>query len=397
MQAVLDLMAGGRVDLSPLITHRFPIDRAEAAYDLVQGEGEPSLGIVLEYPEAASEDRKRRLELKAPASKGPIGIGCLGAGSFARTVMLPAIRGIDDFHPRILCSPGGLSASESGRKHGFEVVATEEDEVFSDPDVKAIFILTPHDQHARLVAKSIRAGRHAFVEKPLALTEEEVAEIEDALAAAGEEAPIVTVGFNRRFSPAARKVKEFFSEVAGPLTASVRFNAGPLPADHPAQDETRSGGRIIGEACHAIDLATYLVGAPPVRCFAESVGGPDAPEVTDDQCFITLRHANGSASSIAYLAGGDRALPKERVELFGGGRIAIIEDFKDVSTCVGGKIKRQRAARQEKGHRAEIETFAGALRRGGAAPIPWTELRAVTLASILAVRSLREGMPIDIP
>jgi predicted dehydrogenase len=191
-------------------------------------------------------------------------------------------------------------------------------------------------------------------------------------------------------------VKQFFASVKAPLTVSIRFNAGPIPAEHWTQEESIGGGRIIGEACHAIDLATFLAGSPPVRVFAESVGGPDAPAITDDQCFITLRHANGSVSSIAYLAGGDKAFPKERVEVLGGGQLAVIEDFREVITSKGGKIKKIRGWQQDKGHRAEVAEFARVLAEGGTSPIPWEELRAVSLASILAVRSIREGVPFEI-
>ena len=396
MQAVLDLMAAGRLKLSPLISHRFSIDEAEAAYRIVEGGDEPHLGILFTYPDSERKERERRVELKASPAGGAVAVGCLGAGSFARSVLLPAIDRVEDFRLRILCSAGGLSAVESGRKLGFEVVTTEEGEVFSDEKVQAVFVLTPHLQHAGQVVRGIRAGKHIFVEKPLALTVEELVEIEEALLAAGEKRPLVLVGFNRRFSPAARRCRELFLGVVEPLTISVRFNPGPLPPEHDAQDEATSGGRIIGEACHGIDLATFLAGSPPVRVFAESIHGPKAPRVTDDQCFITLRHANGSVSSVAYLAGGDRAFPKERVEVFGGGRVAAIEDFRELVTCTDGKMKRQRSLQQEKGHRGEVEAFARAVTEGGDAPIPWEELRAVSLASILAVRSLREGIPFDL-
>jgi predicted dehydrogenase len=157
------------------------------------------------------------------------------------------------------------------------------------------------------------------------------------------------------------------------------------------------GGRIIGEACHALDLATFLTGSLPNRVFAESVGGPDAPQTTDDQCFITVRHGDGSVSSVGYLAGGDRAFPKERVEVFGGGRVAVIDDFREVLLCSGGKITRTRNRSQDKGHAAEIQAFADALLHGRSSPITWEELRAVSLATLLAVRSIREGVPFDIP
>ena len=187
-----------------------------------------------------------------------------------------------------------------------------------------MFILTRHHHHARQVISAVEAGKHVFVEKPLCLTTDELAAIEQALSARTEGTPLLMVGFNRRFAPAVHTVREFFAQVTEPLTVSIRFNAGQIPSDHWTQDPEAGGGRIIGEACHAIDLATFIAGSLPVRVFAESIGGPNAPEITDDQCFITLRHANGSVSSIGYLAGGSRSCPKERLEVVGGGRVATI-------------------------------------------------------------------------
>jgi predicted dehydrogenase/threonine dehydrogenase-like Zn-dependent dehydrogenase len=407
MQAVLDLLGGGRINLAPLITHRFPIADAANAYRLIETGTEPYVGIVLEYPDVEESARSRRVELRpaphprplSPEGRGEeeVGFGCLGAGNFARLVLLPALKKSGKLRPRILASAGGLSALHSGRKLGFEAVTADEDEVFRDPAVRAVFVLTRHDQHAAQVVKGLKAGKHVFVEKPLALTVEELDEIGVALDAASEPAPLLMVGFNRRFSPAAVRVKQFFSGVRAPRTVSVRFNAGEIPADHWSQDETVGGGRIVGEACHAIDLATFLAGSPPVRVFAECVSGPYAPPVPDDQCFITLRHANGSVSSVAYLAGGDRAFPKERVEVLGGGRLAVIDDFREVITSVNGRTKRERCRSQDKGHRGEIEAFAAAVAEGGPSPTPWADLRAVSLAAILAVRSIREGVPFDIP
>jgi predicted dehydrogenase len=395
MQAVLDLMAGGTLNVEPLISHRFAIDRAEDAYQLIQDGKEPYLGILLEYPDAERRSSVRRIELRAPHTEGTIGFGCLGAGNFARTLLLPALARVGKFRPVVLCSAGGVSAAHTGDKFGFETATTDEAEVFRDPKVQAVFILTRHDQHARQVAECLRAGKHVFTEKPLCLTAEELEEIECTLAETAVP-PLLMVGFNRRFSPAAAAVRDFFGDWRGPRTVSVRFNAGALPAEHWTQCEAVGGGRLIGEACHGIDLATALAGSPPVRVFAESVGGPDAPAVSDDQCFITLRHANGSVSSVAYLAGGDRSCPKERVEVFGGGRVAVIDDFRTVHTWQGGRARRLHGWRQEKGHREELQAFASALTSGGPAPISWDELRAVTLASILAVQSLREGVPFEV-
>ena len=412
MQAVLDLMASGKLDVSLLISHRFKIENAESAYDLIEKGEEPYLGILLEYPEVSSLNR--RVELKPGVSKetlekeerhssldtrhSKLGIGVLGAGNHARMTLLPNLKKSGNLRLRAICSAGGLSAVHTGEKLGFELATSDEDEVFRDSETDAVFILTRHNQHAGQVIKALQAGKHVFTEKPLCITLEELKDIQSVYSTLNTQHStlILMVGFNRRFSPAARFLKDFFSEVSSPLTVSIRFNAGVIPPDHWTQDEASGGGRIIGEASHAMDLATYLTGSLPVRVFAESVGGSSAPSITDDQCFITLRHGNGSVSNIAYWAGGDKAFPKERVEVAGGGKIAVIDDFRELHTCANGKMKKARLGRQDKGHRSEIEAFVNALANGDPSPIPWDEIYTTTLASILAVRSIREGIPFDL-
>lgn len=394
MQAVLDLMAAGRLDIAPLISHRFSIDNALDAYKLVEDGTQPYLGLLLQYPAAAARQPVSRIELRTSPIAGKIGIGCLGAGSFARAVTLPLLRQSDAFHLRVLCSAGGLSAAHAGEKHGFDIVTTDENEVVGDAQVKAVFVLTRHDQHAAQVVSALKAGKSVFVEKPLCLTLSELSEIESLIS--NLQSPFLQVGFNRRFSPAAQLVQEHFRGITRPLTIAIRINAGEIPADHWTQDEQVGGGRIIGEACHAIDLATFLAGSRPVRVFAESVGGHDATPVTDDQCFITLRHGNGAVSSIAYVSGGDRAFSKERVEVFGGGRVAIIDDFCEVTLVENGRVHRRKLQGQDKGHRGELTAFSAALAGGLASPTPWEDVRAVSLAAILAVRSIREGIPFEI-
>jgi predicted dehydrogenase len=206
---------------------------------------------------------------------------------------------------------------------------------------------------------------------------------------------MIMVGFNRRFYPAAHQIKDFFSDVKWALTLSISFNAGGIPAEHWAQHDAEGGGRIIGEACHAVDLATFLTGSVPVRVYAESIRVPIDNAVSDDQCVIVLRHKDGSVTSIGYFAGGDKAFPKERIEVFGGGRVGVIDDFRTVTTTRGGKTRTTKSSMQ-KGHAEEIAAFADAVIAGSESPIPWPELHAVSLASILAVRSLREGVPFDI-
>lgn len=398
MQSVLDLMAGGRLDLSPLISHRFGIEQANEAYDLIE-RGDPGcLGVVLKYPyeNQAPATAGTRVQLRAAERNGKPAIAAIGAGNFARMVLLPAIKQQAGLRLATICSAGGMSAAHSAQKLGFEQATTDATGVFADPEIDAVFSITRHNQHAEHVQRAVLARKAIFVEKPLCLTIDELREIESAVESAGDDAPLLMVGFNRRFAPASGIVKEFLAEVTSPLTVSIRFNAGPIPAEHWTQDDVEGGGRIIGEACHGIDLATWLVGAPPVRVYCESVGMSDAGEISDDQCFITLRHANGSISNIAYLAGGDKSFPKERVEVIGGGRVAVIDDFRCVTTCAGGKTRRRKLGAQDKGHAAEVEAFARALIDGGEAPISWEDLRSVSAASILAVRSLREGCAFDV-
>ena len=398
IQAVLDLVGSGRLDVAPLISHRFPIEQAEKAYELIESGKERYLGVLLTYPESEQERRlDRKVELKAFAQTPPdkIPYGLIGVGNFARLVLAPAVAKIPQFYPKLICSAGGLSATNTGAKLGFEAAVTDEDMIFRDTDVKVVFVLTRHDQHARQVTKAITAGKSVFVEKPLALNLEDIEGIEAALNEANP-SPILMVGFNRRFSPAAQQVKKFFGGITSPKTVSVRFNAGEIPAEHWTQDLEVGGGRIIGEACHGIDLATYLIGSPPVRVFSESVGGPSSGDITDDQCFITLRHADGSVSSIAYLAGGDKAFPKERVEMLGGGAVAVIDDFREVILCRNGKMQRHKYRGQDKGHAAEVEAFSRAATNGGDWPISWNDIRTVSIASILAMRSIREGVAFEI-
>jgi predicted dehydrogenase/threonine dehydrogenase-like Zn-dependent dehydrogenase len=396
IQAVLELMGRGKLDLRPLISHRFPIDQAERAYELIESGREPYLGVILEYPRPQEQTQRHAVHLAPPKHSDRPAVGVLGAGNFARLVLLPALRDCGRLRLATLCTAGGLSAVTSGRKLGFEQATTDEGEVFDNPQIDAVVSITRHDLHARHVIRAIQGGKAIFVEKPLCLTQEELAQIERALAEAGDRAPLLMVGFNRRFSPAAAEVRRFFADATSPLAVSIRFNAGPLPSDHWLQDDAEGGGRIIGEACHGLDLATFLVGSPPVRVFAESIASPHAATTTDDQCFITLRHANGSISNVAYLAGGDKSFPKERIEIIGDGRVAVIDDFRTLTTCRAGRTSRTRLRGQDKGHRAEIAAFAQLLSEGGPAPIPWEDLRSVTLASILAVRSLREGVPFEV-
>ena len=394
MQAVLDLIAAGKLPVERLTTHHFPIERAAEAYDLVVAKTEPFLGIVLDYPAAEGAPVRKLLLREADpkaAKAGNPGISMIGAGNFARLVLMPALERMGGFSFRGLCTAKGMTAEHGARGKDFAFATTDVSEIWKDAGTAAVFIATRHDLHAELVIAALQAGKHVFVEKPLCIRPEELQAIEQCLQSLGDRCPILTVGFNRRFAPATAQLQRFLAG-ASPLSISYRFAPGTIPTAHWTQDEEVGGGRIVGEACHAIDTCTALAGSEPVRVFAESAGKVGGVETTDDRVFITLRHRNGCVSSISYQAGGDRAFPSERLEVFGGGRVATLENWDELELWSGGKVTRAKG-HKDKGHRSELETFLAACKTGGPWPIPWEQLRGVSAASLLAVRSLREGLP----
>lgn len=391
MLAVLETIAAGKLPVDKLTTHRFPIERAPEAYEIITSAREPFLGIVLSYPDPPPAP-KRRQELKAKRSTArAMGISMVGAGNFARLVMMPVLSRMKGFELRGLCSAKGMNAVVSGEKLGFSFAATDLREVLADDRTGAVLIATRHDLHAEMVVAGLRAGKHVFVEKPLCIKADELDAISTCVAELGERCPLLMVGFNRRFASATQKLRTHFAG-AGPLAVHFRFAPGPIPGNAWPQDDDVGGGRIIGEACHAIDTCTAIVGSPPMRVFAESVAKVGGLETTDDRVFLSLRHENGSISSVSYQAGGDRGGPAERIEVFGGGRSAVVDEWDEIALWADGRAKRLNGGK-DKGHAAELQRFFEACRSGGDWPIPWADLYGVSWASLAAVRSLREGVP----
>jgi predicted dehydrogenase/threonine dehydrogenase-like Zn-dependent dehydrogenase len=392
MQAVLDLMSQDKLPVERLTSHRFSIDRAPDAYDLITSRREPFLGLLLEYPHSA-EKCQRRINLRVGQSRpaSTLGVSLIGAGNFARLVMMPALMKMTGVSWRGVCTAKGFHAEHTGRHTGFEFATTDAEELWNDKDTAAVFITTRHDLHADLVIAGLRSGKHVFVEKPLCIRPDELDRISACIEELGPRCPLLTVGFNRRFAPATTRVKDFFVG-AGQLSISYRFSPGYIPGDHWTQDEEVGGGRIVGEACHAIDTCVAIAGSPPVKVYAESVAKGGTIETSDDRVFITLRHADGSISAISYQTGGDSAFPVERIEVLGGGRTAVIDAWQDVELWRNGKLQRS-SAKKDKGHQEEFARFLSACRSGAPAPIPWDQLYGVTWASLMAMRSLREGSP----
>lgn len=385
---VLDLMARGKLDVKMLTTHVFQVDRAEEAYELIRSGREPFLGVVLEYPEREVE-RTVQLATRA-AVGGPRSLSVLGAGSFARSVLLPAFReAAADFIN--IASASGLSAAEVGKKFGFQQ-AVQESDVLADGS-NAVAVLTRHDTHARFAADLLGRNRNVFVEKPLALDPDQLESIREALASSRG---ILMVGFNRRFAPATAEIRSAFSTIGEPLVMSVRVNAGTVPRDHWIQDRRIGGGRIIGEACHFVDWMTFVCGALPVEVHALAVAARRHDFPSRDQSVVTIRFENGSVGSLVYVARGGARLPKERYEVFAGGVAAVIDDFRSLTIYRMGRTKVAWRGRQDKGHRAEVRAFLDAVSEGGNPPIPYSELFAVTSATFAAEESFRTGAPCSV-
>lgn len=387
----LRLLSTGAVRMDELITHRFPFAEVERAYGTLTGEeGRGALGVVLEYPEEATEEPRRIvvrdvIDPRAPVT-GPIGVGLIGAGNFAQDVLIPSLKRLGvEFRGVVTAS--GLTARGVAEKHGFAYAASSADEVLADPGTHVVVVATRHDEHARLAAEALRAGKAVFVEKPLALDE---ASLEDVLGAASQGGPLM-VGFNRRFAPATQFVRERLERTAGARVVHIRVNAGAVPATSWVHDPEVGGGRLVGEGCHFIDLALYLAGSPAVEVSAQAIAGSDPAAALQDNVVVTLRCADGSIASILYTSKGNPRSGKERIEVFAGGVSAVIDDFRGAE--VHGAKRERWKGRQDKGHHAELEAFVRAVREGATSPISLAELENSSRATLRAARSLATGLP----
>ena len=292
----------------------------------------------------------------------------------------------------MIASAGGQSATQAGRRFNFQRVSTDAEQVIQDGEVNTLAILTRHHLHAGYVQAGLKAGKHVFCEKPLALNESDLNDIQSVLASSSK---LLMVGFNRRFAPHAQRLKAFLDENEAPMVMHYRVNAGVLPATHWLHDPEQGGGRIIGEACHFIDLLTYLCGSLPVSVF--SAGLPSVGDFIEDNVSLTLSFRDGSIGTVSYFSNGDRSVPKERLEVFQAGRVGILDDYRRLTWVSGGRKRSIRSRlRQDKGHQGEWEAFATAILNTLEPPIPYDQLFAVTRATFAAVTSLRTGEPVTI-
>jgi predicted dehydrogenase len=406
-EAVLDLMASGALDVKPLVSHRYTVDEAGKAYDLLAS-GAPSLGILLRYPdtegEAAARLRARTVTLAGTSSGRHAGVsgasstataagtaaqpatgtatvlGVIGAGNYAGRVLIPAFkRAGATLHT--LVSAGGVSAAYHGGKQGFEQASTEAASVLADPAIGTVVLATRHDSHASYVCRALEAGKHVFVEKPLSVSDEQVAEIEARLARTSH---LLMVGFNRRFAPQIVKMHELLAGIREPKAFVMTVNAGAIPSEHWTQDAEAGGGRIVGEACHFIDLLRHLAGAPITSHHVAAIRGGTGPV---DRVTITLGFADGSIGTVHYLSNGHRAFPKERLEVFAAGRVLQLDNFRRLKAYGWPGFSSMNLWRQDKGQDACAKAFMDAVRAGGPSPIPPDELLEVARVTIAVARA----------
>jgi predicted dehydrogenase/threonine dehydrogenase-like Zn-dependent dehydrogenase len=393
MAAFVSMVASGAVNVGPLITHRYEIEDGPTAYQLITGAlKQPFMGVVLTYPAVDTCSTRINLNGAQRAATSEVTVGMLGAGNFAVRSLLPAMKKTPSVVLKGICSGAGLTARVAAEKFGFEYCASATSEIINDSAVNTVVIATRHNLHAQQLVESLNSGKHVFCEKPMCLNESELSAIISAYgdAAARSKPPILMVGYNRRFAPLAIELRQALASNSQPMVIQYRVNGGSIPVSSWIQDPILGGGRILGEVCHFVDLMTFLCGSQPVSVYAEAMD--NAGEYRDDNVVITIRFGNGSIGTITYTANGDKAFSKERVEVFCGGMVAVLDDFRKLTVTRGGKTRNSSSLlRQDKGHEAEWVAFANSITKGLMAPIGFVDLVGTSLVTLYALQSIRDG------
>jgi polar amino acid transport system substrate-binding protein len=369
MEEFVNLIRQKKVDVKRLTTHCFPIDEAPKAYGLISGRRkERYVGILLEYEELKSGEPEGKVTTSVQIDMNPrvqqrslagLGVGFIGVGSFAQGYLLPAVKGSQEARLVGVCDATGTTAKYVGKKFGFDFCTSNSNEILDSESIGTVFIATRHNLHAQFVRDALKRGKNVFVEKPLAMSRDE---LRDVAIAYGDQQrasknPLLMVGFNRRFAPLMKELKKFFSDVKEPLIVNYRINAGSIPKDHWTQDPVEGGGRIIGEVCHFVDIIQHVSDSEPERVFAEATRSDNRNVTNADNIITTLKMKNGSVGIITYLADGDKSVSKERIEVSGGKRTAILDNFQRLSLYLGGKERSIKGQGMDKGHKAEVESF----------------------------------------
>ena len=389
MESFLDLVRQGTVTPASLVSHRFAFADALDAYALVEGAERDQIGILLEYPGESAIPAVQPAPAAVAGGRGAVRIATLGAGSFARGVLLPRLARLPNVHLAAVSARTGKSAKQAARRFKIASATTDNRQLLESADVDAVVVATRHGDHANLAAAVLRAGKHVFVEKPLCIVERDLDELQALVGEAGAEARCLMVGFNRRFSRHAVAMKAAFDDRRAPMLVNYRVNAGTVPREHWVNDPDEGGGRVIGEVCHFVDFCTALVDREPMTVSADGTGKEG--EFEDDSVVVTIRYVDGSLATIQYAASGHRDLAKERCEVFAEGRSAVMEDFAVTRFYGGGRTIR---GRQDKGFGAELSRFVAVCQDGGPWPISWEQIVSTHRVCFGALRSLASGRPV---
>ena len=401
MAAFLQLVAEGKVTPGKLVTHRFKFDDALDAYQVLLGiKKEPYLGIVLEYGDLAAKNAESaKIERRVDFSRvehvervDRVGASFIGAGNFAKAVLLPNLKKVKGVEFRGVSTATGMSATDTAKKYGFAFAATDQGEVMKDAETNLVFVTTRHDMHAAQIKAALDAGKYVFSEKPLCINEEQ---LDGVLAAknaedANDVLSRVMIGFNRRFSPHAKLLKEYFSKRTLPLVMHYRVNAGSIPKDIWLQDPEVGGGRMVGEGCHFIDFMSYVCGAPVEKVQAMCIKTANGAETPEDSISVNLQFADGSVGTLEYVALGDTTLPKEWCEIHGEGSTATMDNFCK-TVCTGKLGKRKLKGKQQKGFAEELAATIAAVKEGGAMPIPFEQILNVTKTTFAILKAVKSG------
>jgi len=386
---IIDLISKGSINVEKLISHRFQIDQAADAYELITGKtDQPFLGVLLIYPNQSNGISRIPISYQSSKSNqhAEVRLGVIGAGLFANATLLPRLDKVDSISRVGISSNNGLNASHTAKKFNFQYAASGSDQILNDDNINTVAILTRHNSHANLALRALSAGKNVFVEKPLAMNSDELNALQKALTQ--QDGPLLMVGFNRRFAPHAIKLREFFASRSDAIFIRYTVNAGFIPQNHWVHDPQIGGGRIIGEACHFIDLIGFLTGSYPGTISVVCL--PDSGKYHQDNCSITIQYEDGSLGVVDYFANGDRSYPKERVEVFCEGKIGVLNDFRELTLVKNGnkQIFKDRF-QQDKGHTGELIALVESV-KSGIPPIPYQQLFATSMVTFAALRSLEE-------
>ncbi len=393
MRAFLNLLSQNKIDLEPIITHRFKIEDAKEAYDMILNNKEPFIGVLLEYNPARKQADKIYINDKKRKKNENINIGMIGAGNFAGGVLIPNLKKVNNINLEGLVTATGASGKNAAKRFGFNYCTSDKDELMKDDNINTIFVVTQHNMHAELVREGLKNNKNVFVEKPLALNEEELALVINSYQNSQGR---LMVGFNRRFSSLTQEIKEFYTDRTTPLMMNYTVNAGAIPGEHWIHDPEIGGGRIKGEVCHFIDLLSYLTDSLPVKVYTQSIKSTSENIFNDDNISIIISFKDGSAGVINYTSLGDSSYPKERIEVFADSSVAILDNFNRVETYRNNKKDKTKKFSQNKGFAQEMEQFISSIKKGKEAPISFEELIASTLTTLKAVGSLQTGEPVKV-